>query len=711
MSLYSMGRMIISSLMLLLIPAHAFPSEIDSLIQVYDNQKGNHKLITGLEICDALYGNFPKMLEFSVVLFEISEKLNENNEINIKVARAVADAYYYNDSLEKSTQYLEYAIKIAPRNTRTDTIRLANMLNDAGLNYKYIGDVHTAKTLLLKANNLMRGISGFHGDLSDIKSNLGIVYHDLGDFDMASKYFLEALEIDYGDNDTLRKSSTLNSLGRIHLDWGKYKNALYYYHESANLLRADEHKRALSIRYNNIGMVHQTMQVYDSAIYWFNRALDLEKQFADSLRLATRYANLGNAYLNIGKTKEAEKYLQNAFFIFENSGNAAQKSILHGHMANLYQQKGQLNQAESYLTSAFDYAKAASIKELAGISKQMYAFYKETGDYEKSLSFFENYKVLNDSIFNLSASQQVERLESVYQNKQKEAEIIRLEAENEIQQQRLAFNRKQRDRAIFTSLLLLSFIVLLLLLFSKLRKQKKTLTRNNQELFTLNETLNQLFAIISHDLKSATATYQSSAEIIEYYLQKEEPEKLKPMIGEIKKNAQGLSEMLTNLLEWARSKNSGDALQKQTLLLKPETEKILELYRARAREKNIILSLKCEETTTATCNREGYGIFMRNLISNAIKFSEEGSVKVVINPCDEMYTQITVEDSGCGIPKHIQKEMFNAGKQKVRSGTQGEKGTGLGLMAVADNVKLNDGTIAFETQEKQGTRFYLKLKK
>jgi len=676
---------------------------------VYNNQKGNDKLITGLEIYDALYGNFPKMLEFSLELFEISNKKYLNQAINAKIAHAVADAYYYVDSLEKSTQYLEYAAQQIPLRTTNDTVVLANILNDAGLNHRYSGDPYKAKNLLLRANNLMKSVKGYPGELSDIKSNLGVVFHDLGNFEAASQYFLEALEIDLHGWDNRRKSSSLNSLGRIYLDWGMPERALYYYRESARLLDAEKDMKALSLRFNNIGMVHQTTAQYDSAVFWFNKALNLEKQFADSLRLATRYANLGNAYLNSGNIKNARQYLNKAFRIFNKTGNNAQKSIIFGHMANLLLAQGQHKAAEKKLALAMEYAREASIKERAGIHKQMYDFYKKTGNFQEALRFLESCKILNDSIFNLNAAEQVQRLETFYQSKQKEAEIVRLEAQNEIQQQRVAFNKKQRDRAILVSIILLAFLVLLLHLFSKLRARKKDLALKNQELFTLNTTLNQLFEIISHDLKNATATYQSSADIIEYHLKNEEPEKLKPLTGEIRKNASQLSEMLTNLLEWARSQKAGDNIEIHRINLKQEIDKILALFDSRAKEKNNAVIFDCNENTEALCNRDSFGIIMRNLISNALKFTENGIVRVSVNTLTSSVVRISVADSGCGIPDYLKEDLFNAGKQKVRPGTRGEKGTGLGLMAVADNLRQNNGTIEWLTPETGGTEFYVNL--
>jgi signal transduction histidine kinase len=664
----------------------------------------------GINTCENWEGNDVDLLNYAKSLHAITTKNFRNTALYLKTASCLANAYYYNDSIDQSTRCLEMAVSSATPINRADTFFVGFLLNDLGLNYHYSGRDIDAKASLNRAITFLTAVDSLK-ELSDAISNLGFVYHSEGDYQEAVTLFSKANTIDTQLDDNYRTSSSLNSLGRIYVDWGKYETGLDYYLRSVELLDTTNQKPLLAVRYNNIGMVFQKMNQYNDAMIWFRKALQIEEQYGVSKRLAIRYGNMGNALLNLNKYEESEEYLLSAIGILEKTNAENLKSKIYGLLGQLYLAKAEEAKAKNYFILSISSAEKSGLPEQSAAYELTYNYYKKTGDYKTALDYLERYKQAKDSIFNIEASKQVQRLEALYQSKQKETEIMRLESENEMQQQTIAYNRKQRNTAILVVILVLIVLVLLFRLFTTVRKQREVLKMQNEKLDSLNNTLNSLFGIISHDLKGATASYQSTAKIIAYHLDKKQPEKLAPLTSEIQKNASNLTDMLNHLLEWANMQLAGTTVQPTNIDLETELVSLSELYQRSAELKGNRLNLTVEDELKIHCDKESFRLIVRNLVSNAIKFSSEGVIDIEASSLPDKRAKITVSDTGCGMPDELTSAVFDIGKAKVRKGTRGEKGTGLGLVMVAEHVEKNEGEITLKSEINKGTTVSVILNK
>ena len=108
------------------------------------------------------------------------------------------------------------------------------------------------------------------------------------------------------------------------------------------------------------------------------------------------------------------------------------------------------------------------------------------------------------------------------------------------------------------------------------------------------------------------------------------------------------------------------------------------------------------------CDRESFNLIIRNLLGNALKFTEKGCITFE-SEAKNNFTIIRISDTGCGIPDHLIKKIFIIGSKKIRLGSSGEKGTGLGLLMVAEHISKNNGTIKVESEEGRGTTFIVSL--
>lgn len=682
-------------------------SQTDSLQKLYNEQKGLKKVITGLQLCEHLEENPEKYLSFSKELLKIIQNTDKNSLYHAKVLKSVSDAYYYADSLNSSNDYLLKAIELAKKISPEPLDFLGETYNDLGLNYLDSGDRTRAYDFLLKANKYLT----YSKDLiikADAKSNLATFYHSGGQFENATKLFIEVYNLDKQSGNKTKQSSSLNSIGRVYVDWGKYDSGLKYYFQSLALLDTFKEKASYAIRCNNIGMVYQLKHDHKNAIFWIEKALNIELKEGIKPKLAIRYFNLATSYSAMKKFKKSLNYYLESEKIFSTLGLNKELSKVNAGIGQLMMLQGKRNEAFQYFKKSLEKAQiAGTLPEKSNIYKLMYDYYKSVNQYQNALNYYDLYVNAKDSIFNLNASKQVEELEIQYQTAQKELEINRLESENRIKLKELKFRKRERNIATIGFILISIFLAVLYRLFRLLKKQKAVLAVQNTELDKLNNIQNQIFSIISHDFRSITASYKSSAKIIEHYLKKNQPEKLIPIASEISKNSNNLSSMLENLLQWALIRRKGIEPDKSRLNLNKEIEEILGILNDAIKSKNNIVKTNIK-TEYIYADPQSMKIILLNLLSNANKFTENGIITLESDSKENM-TELKISDTGIGMTIETINKLFDFGKEKIKMGTAGEKGTGLGLLLVNEHVESNNGIIEVTSESGKGTSFCITL--
>lgn len=701
-----MSRSACLFIILMLLSGVAFGHSPDSLQLRFNAQTGTMQIETGIELCNQLTGKPGEMLSLSFSLLEKTSKAQAKPNLTARVFKIVSDAYYYNDSIEQSVEYLNKAITLA-RTDQYDSVFIAGAYNDLGLNYIELNENTKAFECLGIAVEMFRKLWK-PDDLADAMSNLATVYHAMGQFEKAIGLYDEVYQMDISAGNIKSQASSLNNLGRMYVDWKKYETGIEYYKRSLALLDTVADRKITGIRYNNIGVVYQLMGQHGEAIQWIEKALQIDKEENNTLKMAIRQLNLATSYLALNDLKNARHYLELAGNFFSRTGLPSPLTKVYGHLGELYQKQGDLKTAESYFLKAEKMAEqAGTIPEKLIADNYLYRFYKHTGQSGKGLKYFEQFTTNNDSVYKLEAAKHIEELETKYQTEKKENEIQRLETENELRSKELAFRKRERNLAFIGLALLFGFLASLYLLFRRVKSQKTELTTQNNELDRLNKTLNHLFGIISHDLRNAAAAYQSSAKIISHHLENGRPEKLLPLASEIDKNAQQLSALLENLLNWSIIQIKGIHPEKEMVSVKEILDGVVLLFEGPAGIKNnrVILEAKDEKVW---CDKESLQLILRNLVGNAVKFTGNGIITLETSTAGE-FTEITVSDTGCGMDNATTDNIRNMIFAESRRGTMGEKGAGLGLMLVSEHVLRNGGTLDVESSPGNGTRFIVKL--
>jgi signal transduction histidine kinase len=220
---------------------------------------------------------------------------------------------------------------------------------------------------------------------------------------------------------------------------------------------------------------------------------------------------------------------------------------------------------------------------------------------------------------------------------------------------------------------------------------------------------NMFFSIVAHDMKEVLSTLVSLSNFLVMSVPGNGSNKLQRAAKMLESSVQNAIKLLENLLNWAKIQNGTmESHQEMTDLQKIVLENIV-LLRGNAREKQIDLSHTVNANTFVYTDPDTTSMVLRNLISNALWFTNTGGkVKVSATSADR-FVEVAVSDTGIGISQEDLSKLFRIDKKFRRNGTAGEHGTGLGLILCKDLIEMNGGQIWVESQVGKGSTFTFTL--
>jgi signal transduction histidine kinase len=244
----------------------------------------------------------------------------------------------------------------------------------------------------------------------------------------------------------------------------------------------------------------------------------------------------------------------------------------------------------------------------------------------------------------------------------------------------------------------------------ELTQQKNNLIQMNKELKEANATKVKFFSIIAHDLKNPFNSILGLSELMLKNYKSWKEDKVLQMLVLMNNSSQNLFNLLENLLQWARSQRNIIEFEPEIFELKIVMNECRNLFRNSLKEKNITLTVSsaCQKISVYA-DRQMLNTTMRNLISNAIKFSHNGGqIKITASSSNGM-VHISVTDDGMGMSAGDMEQIFRIDSNHCTHGTNREKGTGLGLILVKEFISRHEGTIRVESEVGKGSTFTISL--
>ena len=580
---------------------------------------------------------------------------------------------------------------------------------------------------------------------------LGDFYSDLGENDKAINYYTKGLVLAQQVKDDHLALRIMNNLAGENAYKGDYAKALSGYLNGIALAEKVDNKNMLSIMNENIASLYTSQKEYEQALTYFKKVKNINDEIGNEVYQAETMSNLASLYADMDKLDYAMFNVNRSITIFEKKGildwlayayeikgkvylkqgnlkwalfwynqseslhknlddDRGKIDLLNG-MAEAFLKQGKDDMSEKYALEAFDISTRIQFMEgKQNSALSLYNINKNKGKFEKALAYHEIFQDISDTL---------------HRNENKRS-LTLLKTKTEYEQQRLALI-EQNNLALATQrryvnaalAILLIFIVVTFLVHRNQKVQKRLnteltakqeiLEKREIELNESNETKTKLFSIIGHDLRGPIGALQ---ELLKLFGEGEMGQKeFLDFIPKLREDIDHIFFTLNNLLSWGRTQMNGSVTKPELVALDALVAENVNLLSEIATKKSIDIISLVPENTLAWADTNQIDIVVRNLISNALKFTPMNG-KVTVNAIDmENCWQVSVTDTGVGMDKITLKKLFDKNSNVTTYGTNNEKGTGLGLSLCKEMVEKNKGHIWVESSLTTGSSFYFTLPK
>lgn len=443
---------------------------------------------------------------------------------------------------------------------------------------------------------------------------------------------------------------------------------------------------------------------FENAIIHYENAFEIPQIWKQPYSLAKAYEGLGTTFIFLEKYDKAEEYLFKSLKIKEK--NKIDLFQMYNNIANLYymQYKDQL--AIPYFEKAYNLSKKTKdFGKKSMASKNMAAVEENRGNFKKALVYRKEYDRWKDSLNNQNKVWAVADFEKKFAVAQKQKQIKVLEVENQLK-------NSQRNWLFFFAISLFLLLTAGVYFYAQKVKNAKIILLQKNKLDELNATKDQLFSIVSHDLRSSVNALKTSNAKLSATLETKNYDELNQLIIQNSGIANGAYSLLDNLLHWALLQTKQLYFHKESVHLFSIVQQIEYNYKPLLIDKSITFENSVSKNIFIFVDLDSLKIVLRNLLDNAIKFSNEnGKISFYTHENNSESCQLVLEDNGLGMDKETIKEVLKDDGLLAKKGKSEAIGTGLGMQLCKQMIKKNGGTIQIESQVHKGTKIILTFPK
>lgn len=526
---------------------------------------------------------------------------------------------------------------------------------------------------------------------ADASANLGILKAKQGNFSKGSQLVEKALTVYIKNKDTTSIVKAYCKLGAIRELNGNLNKALEYYNMALELNKhtpiTDDYFSIIS----NIGNLHTKLGNHQQAADYYKAGINKSgtKEYGKSHIALLN--NAGSALNRMGNKEEALRYHRQGLQKANEMGlNEEAARSLMGIADVLKKQDADLS--IQHLKNALDIAKTIKNKQLSTeIYRSLADIFRQQSRYKEALTALEQHHQLLDSLLNINKSHKIAALQSSYALAESRLHVESLELANKTK-------TYERNISIYTAIAIFLILLLLTGYFYKTNLLNKRLQASNL-------VKDKLFSIIGHDLRNPiggitqllSVMEEDKLTIGEYSL----------MVTEMRKQGDTALEILNSLLSWGQAQLKGIHIDSIHFGARTSIDKNIQALQKQANDKQIQITVNVLPELTVYGDHNHFDFIIRNLISNAIKFSLPGGTIVVEATTTAASNEVifSVTDYGKGISK-MQQQFFSKSGLDISFGTNGEKGTGIGLMLSKEFLRASGLTIWIQSEEGNGATFY-----
>ncbi|WP_308990676.1 tetratricopeptide repeat-containing sensor histidine kinase [Mariniflexile litorale] len=456
----------------------------------------------------------------------------------------------------------------------------------------------------------------------------------------------------------------------------------------------------------DLGEVALQLSQFKKAIAYYEELLSLSDNNYKYLKKSIINHNLGLCYLHLGEFKKAEPYLIENVKLEEQKEDTLKIILAYGNLANLYYEQYQDDLAIPYFEKAYQLSKKIKdIKTKHNSALNMAVVEENRKNFQKSLAYRKEYEQWKDSLNDQNKIWEVAQLEKQFAVKEKQKEVSLLQVENKAK-------IVERNGLFYSAIVLLVLLGTTMYFYKEKIKTNKIIVAQKERLDVLNATKDKLFSIVSHDLRSSVNALKTSNTKLLDNLEAKNLDVLDNLLHTNSAIVNGAYNLLDNLLNWALLQTNQSYFEITSIRLFFIVEQTVYNYKPLMLEKNIDFETKILKKDVVFADQESLKIILRNLLDNAIKFSNEnGKIKIYTTHTHESYCDLVIEDSGLGISKTARLELLKDSAILSKKEHEDVIGTGLGLQLCKSMIKKNNGKFSIESELGKGTKMIVSLPK
>jgi signal transduction histidine kinase len=575
-----------------------------------------------------------------------------------------------------------------------------------------------ANTLALKTENKQL--------IARSENMTGNAYYLMGDFTKSMDHYLKALAIreELGDSNSIARS--YNNIGAVYLQMKDHQLALHYLKKAKRIFEELQDEVLLFSIINNIGALYSENEKYDTAYQYLTQAYRIAQRTHDEENTSIALTNLGEAALSMGMLDQSMDYQKKALEISRKLGNKAMMATIYTNLGKTYLESKNYRQAfDAFHKSLSLSEEVNSLQDLRENYHYLSEYHDIQKEYKKALHYYRLYATTKDSINSHEAMIRIKEMESLSQSQALQQEIELLRKDFEISN--LKANRL-KNTIFFLAAVSLMIILVFVVYYQKNRLKRETtrllegknielekanlkLHKSEKHLKELNSTKDKFFSIIGHDLRNPLNALLGFSELISGNSRDYTSEEIQRYSKIINEAAKNIHLLIENLLEWSRSQSGNIDYHPEWTNLLPMVTEIFKVFDIHADKKGVNLVSEIPENVSVYADRNLLSTILRNLISNAVKFTPSGGQVRIFCEQNESEITISVEDTGIGMSEKQMENIFKLKRNVTMPGTSEEKGTGLGLILCKEFVDMHRGKIWASSKPKVGTTFNFTLPK
>lgn len=601
-----------------------------------------------------------------------------------------------------------------------------------------------------KRNNMVIGISR-------CLNNIGIIHKNRGEYVEALSVYQESVMYLDSVDHAYDISQFYINMGNLFVYLGTYDRALEYFYMALSISERENYQKNISLCLANAGVVHNKIQNYDEALRLYQRSLRVSQSLNDPVQMSNCLINIGTNYTDMGDPEKGIDFVERGLAMKVELGDDRAISNCNIHLADIYYELGEYERATELLNTAVlqkeeleepdgiircylglgsILLKQERLQEAGRMTDQALELAREInameyiasacrnkgdiaaklGDYQSAHHFNSLYHLYRDSLMEEATAKVAMEME--FRNRSR---VLRQENENlriQANLDRLEMRKRTvifRSSLVIATILAMGFILVLYFLRKlgktslKLEEKNLVITKQNLKLDKVNKTQDRIMSIIAHDLRGTIGNQLTAVEVLNRIEGDDKVEiDRKRLLGNLKNSASYSLELLENLLHWSRLEEGVSSYHPEEVRFNTLVANCLSLFGESAASKGIVIKKEIIGSVSCSADRIMMETIFRNLISNAIKFSNPGgTINISVKEEDE-YIRIRVSDQGIGMsPEQVYKIQSNGGF--TRRGTANEKGAGMGLTLVRKFTNLHKGELTIRSEPGQGSTFEVSI--